>query len=77
MRPLNPQLRKRTAGYQLSKSQEKINHIIYMDDIKRFAKKEKELETLLHAVRIYSQDIGMEFGIENCAILVRKVANDI
>ena len=24
----------------------------------------KELEILKHAVRIYSQDIGMEFGIE-------------
>ena len=26
----------------------------------------------LHAVRIYSQDIGMEFGIEKCAMLVMK-----
>ena len=31
-----------------------------------------ELETLKHAVRIYSQDIGMEFGTEKCAILVMK-----
>ena len=43
-----------------------------MDDIKLFAKNEKELETLIHAVRIYSQDIGMEFGIEKCAMLVMK-----
>ena len=27
-------------------------------------KNEKGLETLIHAVRIYSQDIGMGFGIE-------------
>ena len=26
--------------------------------------KEKELETLIYAVRIYTQNIGMEFGIE-------------
>ena len=43
-----------------------------MDDIKLFAKKEKDLETLIHVVRIYSQDIGMEFGIEKCAMLVMK-----
>ena len=43
-----------------------------MDDINLFAKNEKELETLIHAVRIYSQDIGMEFGIETCAMLVMK-----
>ena len=45
---------------------------MYMDDVKLLAKKEKELETLIHAVRIYSQDIGMEFGIEKCARLVMK-----
>ena len=43
-----------------------------MDDIKLFAENEKELDTQIHAVRIYSQDIGMEFGIEKCAILAMK-----
>ena len=45
---------------------------MYMDDIKLFATYEKELETLIHTVTIYSQDIGMEFGIEKCATLVMK-----
>ena len=45
---------------------------MYMDDINLFANNENELETLIHAVRIYSQDIGMEFGIEKCAMLVMK-----
>ena len=72
MMPLNHILRKYTAGYKLSRSQEKINHLMYMDDIKLFAKNEKGLETLIHTVRIYSQDIGMEFGIERCALLVMK-----
>ena len=70
--PLNHILRKCTAGYKLSRSQEKINHLMYMDDIKLFAKNEKELEILIHRIRIYSQDIGMEFGIEKCALLVMK-----
>ena len=39
MMPLNHILRKCAAGYKLSRSQEKINHLIYMDDIKLFAKK--------------------------------------
>ena len=72
MRPANHILRKCAAGYKFSRSQEKINHLMYMDDIKLFAKNEKELETLIHAVRIYSQDIGMEFAIEKCALLVMK-----
>ena len=45
---------------------------MYVDDNKLFAKNQKELETLIHAVRIYSQDIGMEFGIEKSAMLVMK-----
>ena len=72
MMPLNHIHRKCTAGYKLIKSQEKINHQMCMDDIKLFAKNEKELETLIHTVRIYSQDIGMEFGIEKLAKLVMK-----
>ena len=61
--------RKYTGDYKLYRSQEKINHI---DDIKLFAKNEKEQEALMQAVRIYSPDIGMEFGIENCAIFIMR-----
>ena len=38
---------------------------MYMDSIKLFAKTEKELETLINTVRIYSEDIGMEYGIDH------------
>ena len=37
-----------------------------------FAKNEKELETLIKTVRLYNQDIEMEFGIEKYAMLVMK-----
>ena len=45
---------------------------MYMDDIKLLAKIVWERETLIHAVRIYSQDREMEFGIEKCTMLVMK-----
>ena len=45
---------------------------MYMDDVKLFAKNEKELEIVIQAVRIYSQDIEMEFGIEKCTMLIMK-----
>ena len=41
--PLNHVLRKYTVGYKLSKSREKINHFMYMDDIKLFAEKWKRI----------------------------------
>ena len=64
MMPLKYILRKCTAGYKLSKSQETLNYLMYMDDIKLFAKNEKELEALIQSVRICTQYIGMGFGIE-------------
>ena len=45
---------------------------MYMDAIKLFAKKEKELETLIQTVRIYKQDRGIEFGKGKCAMQVMK-----
>ena len=38
--------------------------------IKLFAKNENDTETLIQAVRIYSKDIGMEFGIDKCTVLL-------
>ena len=56
MMPLNHILRKCAAGNKLSRSEEKINHLIYMDDIELFAKNEKNWKLsytpLEYAVRI-------------------------
>ena len=38
-----------------------------MDAIKLFVKNEKELETLIQTMRIYIQDIGTVFGVEQNA----------
>ena len=43
-----------------------------MDDLKLYAKNEKSLDSLVQTVRIFSDDTGMEFGIDKCATLVLK-----
>jgi len=40
-----------------------------MDDLKLFGKNRRELDALVELVRVYSRDIGMEFGLDKCAIL--------
>ena len=35
---------------------------MYMNDIKLSAKNEKEMETLIQTIRIYSRDMGMELA---------------
>ena len=52
MIPLNHTLRKCTETYKLTKSQEKIKHLMYMDDIKLFGKNGKEVVTLVQTIRI-------------------------
>ena len=43
-----------------------------MDDLKLYAKKVKELDSLVQTVRVYSEDIGMKFGIQKCAMAEMK-----
>ena len=57
------------------KSGPSINHLLYMDDVKLFRKTEKQLESLMNTVRIFSDDIKMEFGIKKCGVLVMKKGN--
>ena len=40
-----------------------------MDDLKLYGMSIVELESLLNTVRIFSNDISMEFGLDKCATL--------
>ena len=60
------------AGYQFGTQRSSINHLLFMNDLTLYAKKEKQLDSLVNTVQIFSSDIGMEFGIDNCGILVMK-----
>ena len=37
-----------------------------------YLQKMKKMKTLIYAVRIYSQDRGMKFGIERCALQMKS-----
>ena len=72
MIPINHIFRKCAGVNKFIEEQEKINHLMYVDDVKLFAKSEKELVTLKQAKGIYSQDIGMEFSTEKCAMQITR-----
>ena len=57
------------VGYQLKKRGSRINHLMFIDDIKLFGRGTKEIDALVPTVRIVSGDIRMEFGIEKCALV--------
>ena len=68
--PLSLILRKAKAAYEFSESKKKINHLLFMDDLKSYSRSEKGLDSLVQTVRVFGEDIGMEFGIEKRAMLV-------
>ena len=65
-------LRKTMEGYEFTESKEKINHLLSMDDLKLYSRSEKGLDSLVQTVCVFSEDIGIEFGIEKCAMLVTE-----
>ena len=67
--PLSMILERSSAGYSLSPGGPKINHRLYMDDLKLYGKTQEELEELITVTHSFSADICMEFGIEKCATL--------
>ena len=69
MIPMTKVLHKIKNGYQLKKGGSRINHLMFMDDIKLFGRSMDEIDTLVQTVRIVSEDIRMEFGIEKCALV--------
>ena len=43
-----------------------------MDDLKLYVSNRKSLESLIQTVLVFNNDIGMEFGVEKCAVLTMK-----
>ena len=70
---LTQTLRKVKSGYTL-KNGEYLNHILFMDDLKIYAKTGREGNGLVSTVQILSNNIGMEVGIQKCGILIYKRA---
>ena len=70
--PLSLILRKAKAAYEFSESKGKINHLLFMDDLKLYSRSGKGLESSAQTVCVFSEDIGIEFGIEKCAMLVTE-----
>ena len=44
----------------------RIKHLLFMDDMKLFAKSNDQIDSLLNTVYSEDEDIGTEFGIKKC-----------
>ena len=58
------------------KNGEKIGHLLYMDDLKFYAKNEKDLDCLIQSVRVFSKDMCMQFGVKMCSVDYEEGSTD-
>ena len=47
-----------------------IHHLLYMDDLKLHGKKEREIDSVINIVRIYSDETDINFGLKQCVRLI-------
>ena len=72
MVPLPLILKNVNACYKWGKKEYKLNYLLFMDDLKLYAKSEEQTITLVRTVYVFSTDIGMEIEIKKCGILTMK-----
>ena len=73
--PIKSNFRKTMAAYGFLGSKNAFNLLLFMDDLKFYSHNEKGLDPLVQTICVFSKDIGIEFGIEKCAMLVIEKGN--
>ena len=68
--PLSSIINKYNYGYDCQNKQ--FSHLLYMDDLKLFAKNDQHLHALLRIVKSFSDCIKMEFNADKCAKVTIK-----
>ena len=54
--------------YDFGDKKTRINHLLFMDDLKLFAKSNDQIDSLVNTVYTLSEVIGMEIGIKKCGV---------
>ena len=73
--PLTWLLKIAKAGYEWGNKGLKLDYLLLMDDLRLFAKNKNQIDSLVQTVRIFSEDIGMQFGIKKCGVLIMERGN--
>lgn len=68
LNPLSNVLNDTRTGFHFQNCDTKLNHLMYMDDIKLYANNESDLNILAETTDRLSKDMCMDFGIDKCRI---------
>ena len=76
MIPLTWLSRRAKTGYEWGNKVFKLNHFLFMYGLKLFAKSKNQIDSLVHTVHIFSEHIGMQFGIK-CGVLIMERGKNV
>ena len=62
--PVTIILRTLNQGYSLGKGKERLNHLLFMDDLQLYGSNDNEFDSLVKVVKMASRDVGMLFGFD-------------
>ena len=65
-------LRKVKTSNELGRKEFELNHLLFMDCLKLFGKNDDQIDSLVQTVFTFSEDIGMEFGLKRCGVVILK-----
>ena len=72
MIPLSLLLRKVKASCKWGRKEFKLNHLLFMDDLKLFGKSGDQIDSIVQTVFTFNEDISMEFGLKKCGVVILK-----
>ena len=72
MIPLSFLLRKVKTSYEWGRKEYKLNHLLFIDDLKLFGKSNEQIDSLVQVVFRFSEDVGMEFVLKKCGVVTVK-----
>ena len=72
MIPLSLLLRKLKASYEWGREEFKLNHLLFMDDLKHIGKRDDQIDSLVQTAFTFSEDITIEFDLKKCGVVILK-----
>ena len=75
--PLTLVLRRMKKRSSFQKGKSKLNHLLFMDDLKLCGSNQNEIDSLVRTVEIVIKNIGMTFVIDMCGVLAMNRGKEV
>ena len=63
--------------YSFQKGKSKLNHLLFMDNLKLYGSSQNEIDSLVRTVKIVTKYISMKFGIDKGGVLAMKRGREV